>query len=138
MRASARRTIRWLSGGLERWRSGGFAQGSRLAQAKIAGGEKSGDLLDDGNKRVFSELHVHLLKTGGRCLGYWGVTGRCRPRVAEPSRVVVSSGPAFEAQQTSSCGQPAGRQLRNTKARYCYPPSEDLDLLRTKTEINSS
>jgi hypothetical protein len=47
---------------LERWRSGGFAQGSRLAQAKIAGGEKGGDLLDDGSKRVFSELHVNLLK----------------------------------------------------------------------------
>jgi hypothetical protein len=57
---------------LDRWRSGGFAKGSRIAQAKIAGGEEGGDLLDDGNERVFSELHVHLLKTGGRCLGYWG------------------------------------------------------------------
>jgi hypothetical protein len=39
-----------------------LAQGSRLAQAKIAGGEKGCDLLDDGSKRVFSELHVHLQK----------------------------------------------------------------------------
>jgi hypothetical protein len=59
---------------LDRWRSGGFAEGSLIAQAKIAGGEEGSDLLDHGNERVFSELHVLLLKTGGRCLGYWGVT----------------------------------------------------------------
>jgi hypothetical protein len=52
--------------------------------------------------------------------------------------VVVSGGLAFEAKQTSPCGQPVGRQLRNTKPRYSYPPSENLDLLRTKTEINAS
>ena len=52
--------------------------------------------------------------------------------------MVVSGGPAFEAQRTSFCGQPAGRQLSNTKARYCYPPSEGPDLLRTKTEIDAS
>ena len=95
MRAGARRAIKSFSGRLERWRSGGFAQGSRLAQAKIAGGQKGCDLLDDGSKRVFSELHVHLLKREADVSAIGRVTGRRRPRAAEPLRVVVSGGPAL-------------------------------------------
>jgi hypothetical protein len=46
-----------------------LAQGSRLPQAKIGGGEKGGDLLDNGLKRVFSALHMHLLKREVDTLG---------------------------------------------------------------------
>jgi len=71
MRAGARRAIKGFSGCLEcwSWRSGGLAQSSRLPQAKIGGGEKGGDLLDNGLKRVFSALHMHLLKREVDTLG---------------------------------------------------------------------
>ena len=109
MRAGARRTIKSFSGRLERWRSGGFAQGSRLAQAKIAGGEKGGDLLDDGIKRVFSELHVHLLKREADVSAIGRVTGRRgreqRNRFAWSCR--VGRRWAFDTERTLFCGYPA-------------------------------
>ena len=64
-----------FSGRVDSWRRGGFAQGSRLAQAKIAGREQGCDLLDDGSKRVFSELHVHLLKRQADVSAIGRVTG---------------------------------------------------------------
>jgi hypothetical protein len=42
----ARRTVKSVIGCQMRWRNGGLASGSRLAQAKISGCEKGGDILD--------------------------------------------------------------------------------------------
>ncbi len=120
MRAVAWRTIKSFSGRLDRWRRGGFAQCSRLAQAKIAGGEKGGDLLDDGSKRVFSELHVHLLKREADVSAIGRVTSRCRPRSAEPSNAVLLRRPAFYESRSAAILLPGVNRIAR-KAGYGYP-----------------
>jgi hypothetical protein len=71
MRARARCTIKSFSARLERWRRGRATPALSLAQAKMSGGEKGGDLLDDGINEFFLILHMRLLKDG-QCLGNGG------------------------------------------------------------------
>src|ERR1039458_2995871 len=72
LRVRLRRSIESFFGRHGRWRAGRFTLGSRLTQAKVAGGKNNGDLRDDGIRRVFMKLHAHLLLWEARINGYQG------------------------------------------------------------------
>src|ERR1017187_6481223 len=57
LRVRLRRSIESFFGRHGRWGAGRFTLGSRLTQAKVAGGKNNGDLRDDGIRWVFMKRH---------------------------------------------------------------------------------